>query len=460
MRKKMGARGELIRREGEMKTEVAIVGGGPAGATSAIFLLRQGIRPVIIEKETFPRYHIGESMTGECGAIVRELGLETEMLRRRYPLKHGVKVFGRSAWFVPVMARSADGSLQGQVTWQVRRSDFDQMLLETALAQGAILVPGQAMTPLVEDDGAVRGVRVRAADGGILDIESTMLLDCSGQATFLANAGIAGPKYLGAYDRQMAVFSQISGGLCDDGSTRDQQPGNTLIFYRQKYHWAWWIPLDDETVSVGVVAPAAYFQDKRESKADYLSRELHELHPELKWRLPEIKFTEKVRAIANYSFQVKRFAGKGYLCIGDAHRFVDPIFSFGLFVTMKEAQLAASAVKAYLAGQDRDAADPFADYRRYCERAIDILEDTIDTFWEHPLTFARLVHMDHTAEMIDIFANRVHENQPSPVVLRMRRLLKRERTYDQEDIHSVPIGSRYHPERAPLWEEHALAWAG
>ncbi len=443
-----------------MKTQVAIVGGGPAGATSAIFLLRQGIQPLIIEKEQFPRYHIGESMTGECGALVRELGLEAEMLRRRHPLKHGVKVFGQSAWFVPVMARAADGSLQEQITWQVRRSDFDQMLLEMALAQGAILIPGQAIKPLVGDDGAVRGVRVRAADGGVLDIESEMLLDCSGQSTFLANAGVTGPKYLGAYDRQMAVFSQISGGLRDDGSTRDRQPGNTLIFYRHKYHWAWWIPLDDETVSVGVVAPAAYFQEKRENKADYLRRELHELHPELKRRVPEIQLTEKTRAIANYSFQVKRFAGKGYLCVGDAHRFVDPIFSFGLFVTMKEAQLADFAVRDYLNGQGRDAEAPFADYQRYCEKAIDILEDTIDTFWEHPLTFARLVHMDHTPEMIDIFANRVHENQPSPVVGRMRRLLKRERAYDQEDLYSVPIGSRYHPERAPLWEEHALAWAG
>ncbi|MCI0398746.1 MAG: FAD-dependent monooxygenase [Chloroflexi bacterium] len=117
-----------------MKTDVAIVGGGPGGAASAMFLIQEGIKPVIIEKETFPRYHIGESMTGECGGVVRQLGLGDEMLKRRHPIKHGVKVYGQHSWFVPVMARDASYNLMDQTTWQVRRSDFDRMMLEEAVA--------------------------------------------------------------------------------------------------------------------------------------------------------------------------------------------------------------------------------------------------------------------------------------------------------------------------------------
>ncbi|MFZ0544603.1 MAG: NAD(P)/FAD-dependent oxidoreductase [Candidatus Promineifilaceae bacterium] len=436
-----------------MKTDVVIIGGGPAGATAAMYLLREGIKPIIIEKETFPRFHIGESMTGECGAIVRELGFGDEMLKQRHPIKHGVKVFGKNPWFVPVMSRNGEGNLEDQVTWQVRRSNFDKMMLDEAVKCGATLIPGKATRPLVDDEGAVYGVEVDTADGGLLEINSQLVLDCSGLSTFLARAGVTGPKYMGHYDRQIAIFSQIANGIRDDGDTRDTQRDNTLIFYKGKYHWAWWIPLDDEVVSVGIVSQAAYYLEKKESRPDFVRRELHELHPELKRRVPDIRLVEEARAVPNYSYQVARFCGKGYICIGDAHRFVDPIFSFGLFVSMKEAKMAVPYIVDYLAGANRDAANPFAEFQLKCEHGIDILEDALDGFWEHPFAFAWLVHDRHKDDMIDVFAGRVYENQPSAPIIGFRKLLDRTRSYESEDTYSLPIGSRYQPDRAPLWEE-------
>ncbi|MEW5986054.1 MAG: FAD-dependent monooxygenase [Chloroflexota bacterium] len=443
-----------------MKTQVAIVGGGPGGTTAAMFLAREGIESVIIEKEEFPRYHIGESMTGECGGIVRALGLGERMMALGHPVKHGVKVYGPKGinpWFLPVMQRDENHQLRDQITWQVRRSDFDKMMLDEAVARGATLVHGQATRPVVDDDGAVKGVEVRTADGGNLQIESEVLIDASGLHTWLANVGgVTGPKYLGNYDKQIAIFSQVEGAIRDSGGPddpRDQQRDNTLIFYKQKYHWAWFIPIDDEIVSVAAVAPAAYFLGKKESKRDYLMRELRELNPELTRRVPNTSLVEEARSIPNYSYQVKNFTGKGFICIGDAHRFVDPIFSFGLYVTMKEAQYATPHIKAYLNGANRDQANPFAGFQLFAEQAIDCLEDTIDGFWEHPFTFGWLVHDRYRTDFIDVFAGRIYENQPSEAVMAFRKLLKRERTYDDADLYSMPIGSRFHPERAPLWEE-------
>jgi flavin-dependent dehydrogenase len=286
-----------------------------------------------------------------------------------------------------------------------------------------------------------------------MKIESEVLLDCSGQHTWLANhGGVTGPKYLGNYDRQLAVFSQVVGGIRDEGGPqRENQPDNTLIFYKQKYHWGWWIPLDDQVVSVGVVSPAAYFLEKKESKKDFLVRELRALHPDLSRRLPEIQLIEEVRAIKNYSYQVNGFSGKGFICIGDAHRFIDPIFSFGLNITMKEAQLVAPVIRDYLDGVNREKPNPFADHQAYVEKGIDVLEDALDGFWEHPFAFAFLVHARHRENMIDVFAGRIFEGQPSPAVDGFRSLLKRDRTYEDEELYSIPIGSRYHPERAPIW---------
>jgi flavin-dependent dehydrogenase len=434
-----------------MKTEVAIVGGGPAGSASAMFLADKGIKSVIIEKETFPRYHIGESMIGECAAVIRALGLEERMLQHKFPIKHGLTVYGsegKNAWFVPSMGRDANWNLFDRFTWQVRRGDFDKMMLDEAVTRGAKLIRGQAAEPLIRDDESVRGVRVHMEDGGTEDLESEVLLDCSGQATFLANSGVTGPKYRGNYDRQIAIFSQVKNAVRGEGKHRD----DTLIFYQQKYHWAWFIPLDEEIVSLGVVIPAAYFAEKRESKRDFLVRELHELNPELKQRVPKVELVEETRSIVNYSFQVRQFCGPGYICIGDAHRFIDPIFSFGLFQTIKEAQLAAPVVKDYLDGANRDDPNPFIEHQRRCDEALDIAEDAVDAFWEHPLAFALYTHMRYRDEMIDVLAGRVFERQPSAAVVAMRKLLQRDRSQDAD--FSLPMGSRFHPERAGIWEEH------
>ncbi|MCA9897519.1 MAG: NAD(P)/FAD-dependent oxidoreductase [Ardenticatenaceae bacterium] len=437
-----------------LKTDVVIIGGGPGGSTAAMYLAREGIQSIIVEKDLFPRYHIGESMTGECGAIIRDLGLESVMLADKHPRKHGVNVYGaegKTRWHVPVMARDENNELQAQFTWQVRRSIFDKRMLEAAVDRGATLLEATAVKPNMNEAGDVIGVQVRLADGNLEDIEAKMVLDCSGQNTFLANSGITGPKYLGNYDKQIAIFSQVANTVRGDDDDPENHPDNTLIFYQKKYHWAWFIPLDDNVVSIGIVVPSAYFVEKQESKADFIKRELRELNPELSRRVPDTTLLEPARSVVNYSFQVKKFTGKGYICIGDAHRFLDPIFSFGLYVTMKEAQLASKTIKEYFTGANCDADNPFANYQAYVEKAIDVLEDSLDAFWEQPLAFARIVHSKHRPFMVDVFAGRIYEGQPSPAALSFQKLLRRERAYASEDLYSVPIGSRYHPERAPIW---------
>jgi len=443
-----------------VKTDVAIIGGGPGGSAAAMFLIEEGIRPLIIEAEAFPRYHIGESLTGAAAKVLRDLGLEAEMLRRGDPVKKGVKVYGstgETTWFVPVTTRDEKWQLKPSISWQVRRSDFDKMMLDEATRRGATLLRARATKPLLTQDKTVRGVRVQTPDGGMIDVETKLLLDASGQATFLANQGVTGPKYLGNYDKQVAFFSQVINTVRDDGTSRESDPDNTVIFYQQKYHWAWFIPLDDKTVSIGVVTPSAYFFEKKESKQDFLIRELHELNPVIRRYIPETKLVEPVHVIPNYSYQVRGFTGKGYICLGDAHRFIDPIFSFGVTVTMREGQLAAPLIKKYLEGEHGDDARPFAEHEKFCEQGADVLEDMIDCFWEFPYGFAKYVYFDYSDQMTDIFAGRIFEPEcwPKTAMQAFRKSLKREREYKDSDEYSIPIGSRYHPERAAIWEPNA-----
>src|SRR5438067_13146855 len=150
-----------------MKTDVLIIGGGPGGSAMAMFLIREGIKPMILEQEEFPRFHIGESLTGEAGQVLRRLGFADEMAKREYPVKHGVKVYGttgENSWFVPVSARDKDWNLSLGHTWQVRRSNFDTMILKEAEKRRATDRRGTSTKPPRADRPAGRGATVRCPD--------------------------------------------------------------------------------------------------------------------------------------------------------------------------------------------------------------------------------------------------------------------------------------------------------
>src|SRR5262245_23179224 len=222
-----------------MRTDVAIIGAGPGGSAAAMFLSRTGLRVTLIEKVQSPRYHIGESLTGECGNCLRALGLEEEMTSRRHPVKYGVTVYGpggKNSFWVPVKGWHPKSGFFDSYTWSVRRSDFDHMLFREAAGRGVSVIQADAVAPLLKG-AAVRGVRVRTNSGTVEDIASEVLVDASGQATFLSNVGIIGKKLRGNYDRQVAIFSQVGGAIRDPGAAG----GNTLIFHREKNNWAWFI---------------------------------------------------------------------------------------------------------------------------------------------------------------------------------------------------------------------------
>jgi len=388
-----------------------------------MFLKKLGIHSIIVEKERFPRYHIGESFTGETGGQLRKLDMGPLLDKLNYPVKLGTKVIGtggKNSFYVPVAYRDKDNKLCPTTTWQARRSDFDKLLWDTAVERGIETLQGEAVSVHTVDNRPV-GVRCRTAEGAMVDLMAEVIVDCSGQATFLANRGFTSPKQRGNYDRQVAIFSQVVGAVRDEGERRD----DTLILYQKKNHWAWFIPIDREVVSIGIVTPSDYFTSRKMSKMDFFKAELQTLNPELTRRVQNVKFVEDARAASNYSYYICNFTGKGFLCVGDAHRFLDPIFSLGLLFASKEAEFASYAVADYLSGKTAPLDNPFAEYERYVDRGQDIIQTLLDCFWEYPLPFQRFAHATHREEVIDVFAGRVYGEQvhQCDAIKRMRALL-------------------------------------
>lgn len=402
-----------------MNTDVVIIGAGPGGTSTAIFLAQKGIKSVIIEKDPFPRFHIGESMTGECGETVRKMGLGDAIKDIRCTIKHKTIVYGRdgkNSFTIPVMKRNAEGKLEKSTTWQVRRSEFDKMALDKAKEMGVGFVHGKATKVLFKDDGSPCGVEARREDGTMVDVVGEMIVDASGQATFLSNMGVAGKKERGKYSRQIAIYSHVK------DAERDEQD-NTLIFYEKENHWAWFIPIDAETVSVGIVTPSDYYRSTGEEMREFYLREMQKISPELTKRVPDVSLVEDVRATSNYSYHIRNFTGKGFLCVGDAHRFIDPIFSFGLQFALVEGRMAAKTIAEYLEdvvwlGEE----NPFAAYESRCEQGMDTIQDSLDCFWGNPFSFAFFVHSRYVEDFIDIFAGRVYQDEPSPGLQAVRKI--------------------------------------
>ncbi|MBA3961145.1 MAG: tryptophan 7-halogenase [Chthoniobacterales bacterium] len=416
------------------KRPAIILGGGPAGSSTALHLLRTGIQPLIVERQAFPRYHIGESLSGECRGAVRALGLEEEMLSKNFPVKHGVNVFNPNGvpFWVEVKRRCPEThELIPTATWSVVRSTYDDILLNAARQRGAEYMECEAVSPLRDGDRVV-GLQIRTPGGALEDLRSEVFADCSGQATFLANRGLTAPKVKGGYANQIAVYSQLSGVIRDNGDTPSKVPGNTLIFYKEKGHWAWMIPLNDEEMSIGVVAPASYFKKTGLDKTEYLRKEILSLNPDLTRRITNTNFLEEVRTTTSYSYKADNYTGQGYLCVGDAHQFTDPIFSFGVFLSMREGEFAAEAIGKLLGEEGGTNGNPFAHYEEVNSQGQDAVQDLIDCFWEYPLVFTRMASGHAKDDITDLFAGRLYgeivENNKSRAAMR-RLMIKRRAEY-------------------------------
>ena len=417
------------------KFPVIILGGGPAGAVTAMFLLRRGITPVIVERDDHPRYHVGESLTGATALALRALGLGPQIEAQRYPVKHGAVFYGpngKNNFWVPLVKRNEEFEQVPNYTWNVMRSTFDKILFESALERGAIWIKATAIAPITEGD-AVTGLTIRTPEGATEKLHCEVLIDASGCATFLANHRVTGKKVPGNSDKQIALFTQFANAIRDNGSERHQQPGNTLLYYQARHYWAWFIPVSDELTSVGVVFRTEYFKKAGMSKEQMLLHECRHMTPALSDRLPDLTPQEPIHAIPNFSYRIHNYTGKGFLCIGDAHRFIDPIFAYGVYFGIQEGEFAADAIAKLLSGEIKTNGNPFADFERLCDEGNEVVEDVIGVLWEYPLAFQRIVTWRDKVAALDLLSGRIYGELGAKNAARiaMRKLLatkERERT--------------------------------
>jgi flavin-dependent dehydrogenase len=327
-------------------TDVVVIGGGPAGSTVSTLLAQQGRKVQLFERERFPRFHIGESLIPETYWVFRRLKMLDKMKASPFVKKYSVQFVNAEGKVSAPFYFHDNKPHECSQTWQVIRSEFDTLMLANAREQGVkVHQPARVLEVFFDGERAV-GVRAQKEGGAPEEVRARVVVDASGQSTMLQNR-----LKLRAWDPVLnkgAIWTYWHGAYRDTG--RDE--GATLVIQTpNKKGWWWYIPQHDDTISVGVVAPFEYLFKGRGSHEQTYNEELEACHA-VKERVSTGSRATGYFATKDYSYRSKQVAGDGWVLVGDAFGFLDPLYSSGVLLALKSGELAADAIAEGLAKND------------------------------------------------------------------------------------------------------------
>ncbi|UZE24256.1 tryptophan 7-halogenase [Pseudomonas sp. B21-056] len=335
------------------RRQVVIIGAGPSGAIAAALLKRKGHDVLVIERQHFPRFSIGESLLSHCLDFVEEAGMLDAVNAAGFQRKNGAAF----AWGERYSAFDfGDTFSEGKpTTFQVQRADFDKLLADQAALQGVEIRYGEAIAN-VDFNLAKPQLGVQREDGSEYRIEAGFVLDASGYGRVLPRLlDLEAPSN---FPLRQAVFTHIEDRI--DNPAFDREKILITTHPTQRDIWFWTIPFSGGRCSVGVVAAAEHFAGRTDD-LDACLRGFIDETPSLAGVLDNAVWDTPARTIGGYSANVKTLHGSGFALLGNAAEFLDPVFSSGVTIAMRSASMAADVLHRQLQGEPVDWQSEFAE---------------------------------------------------------------------------------------------------
>lgn len=390
--------------------EAIIIGGGPAGTSTAAILAEHGHKVLVIERAKFPRYHVGESLIPFTFGPLERLGLIPKMKQSHFMKKYSVLFVSpdgrKSQPFYFFNRYDRDTIAQ---TWQVLRSEFDQMLMDHARERGAEVREETTVTRLLKDDsGRVVGVEAQARDGTTQQLFAKLVVDASGKEAFASSR--LGWRVGDPYLNKVAVWTYYKGSKREP----DIDEGGTTVAFVPEKGWFWHIPMHGDMVSVGVVAEGKYLSrgGVRDPKTMF-HREV-EQNQWIKDHLSTGESTGEYWITSEYSRHSKYGASPGLLLVGDAYAFLDPVFSSGVMLALKSGVAAGDAIHEALAANDLSPAR-FDEYSRMMREGVENMRKLVYAFYDPNFSFKDVImkYPDAGGEITDCLSGDVNKDYSS-----------------------------------------------
>ncbi|MFM7150563.1 MAG: NAD(P)/FAD-dependent oxidoreductase, partial [Gemmataceae bacterium] len=319
--------------------QAIVIGAGPAGCTAATLLAQQGVSTMLLEREKGPRFHIGESLMPDTYWTFRRLGILDQMKAGPCVKKYSVQFVNESGKESHPFYFFENNPHESSHTWQVVRSEFDQMMLQNAARHGVHVREGARVLDVLFEGDRATGVRVQFQDGGTETIRCQVVVDATGQSSLIASRlKLREPDPL---LRKASVWTYYQGAHREAGLDE----GATLVLATQgKRGWFWYIPQHNDIVSVGVVSDLDYLLAKDRGDAEAIFHQEVERCPAVKKRIEVGKRVTGFYTTKDFSYRSRQLAGPGWVLVGDAFGFLDPIYSSGVFLALKSGEMAADAI--------------------------------------------------------------------------------------------------------------------
>lgn len=389
-----------------MDYDVITIGGGPGGAAASTLLAQRGYKVLLLERSRTPRFKIGESLMPATYWTLERMGMLPRMKDSHFPRKYSVQFYNKKGKAsIPFYFTETDPSESSQ-TWQVLRSEFDALLLDNARETGVEIRRGALVKDILFEGDRAVGVRVDLPDEGEKEIRCRVVVDASGQTAIISKK--LGLRQADPELKKAAFFTHFQGALRDPGIDE----GATLVIRTEEAKsWFWYIPLPDDRVSVGVVGGLDYMIKGRPADPQQVFEEEVERCPALQPRIANATQVFPVQATREFSYRSSRIAGDGWVLVGDAFGFLDPIYSSGVLLALKSGELAADSIHEALTANDPSAARLGAHGPRFTA-GMESMRKLVYAFYEQDFSFAKFLgrYPEHRLNIIHLLVGNVEQD--------------------------------------------------